>query len=162
MNHDCSFSSNPKELPFEWLKCIWCQRRKVTWFVFLLSYRFLIRKKKERKKDREKVRAFEILADFIGEWNYFGRFLPLWKGVWRRVRRRRMNSYQFHPKMILLKVRGLLRSIVSLIFPFDTLRTWTCQKTLWMRFMIGNENIFVRLPTTFSQLLGYVDPEFAQ
>ena len=34
------------------------------------------RKKKERKKEREKVRAFEILADSIGEWNYFGRFLP--------------------------------------------------------------------------------------
>ena len=32
--------------------------------------------KKERKKEREKVRAFEILADSIGEWNYFGRFLP--------------------------------------------------------------------------------------
>lgn len=34
------------------------------------------RKKTERKKEREKVRAFEILADSIGEWNYFGRFLP--------------------------------------------------------------------------------------
>lgn len=32
--------------------------------------------KEKRKKEREKVRAFEILADSIGEWNYFGRFLP--------------------------------------------------------------------------------------
>ena len=34
------------------------------------------KKNKERKKGREKVRAFEILADSIGECNYFGRFLP--------------------------------------------------------------------------------------
>lgn len=32
--------------------------------------------KEKRKKEREKVRAFEKLADSIGEWNYFGRFLP--------------------------------------------------------------------------------------
>ena len=43
-------------------------------------------KRKKKVKERKKVRAFEILADSIGEWDYFGRFLSLWKGVWRRVR----------------------------------------------------------------------------
>ena len=34
------------------------------------------KEKRKTKKEREKVRAFEILADSIGEWNYFGRLLP--------------------------------------------------------------------------------------